>query len=107
MSLFNLFIYFVVIANIFFKSIAWNLLSRIPYSVSVSVSVSVIPFPFPDSGFHILVLPIFNHVTCLLGNRINSFAQVDNVAQKHWQSGNIFLIPFGYFFFQIFDTDPA
>ena len=107
MSFFNLFIYFVVIANIFFKSIAWNLLSRIPYSVSVSVSVSVIPFPFPDSGFHILVLPIFNHVTCLLGNRINSFAQVDNVAQKHWQSGNILLIPFGYFFFQIFETDPA
>ena len=50
MSFFYLFIYFIVIANIFcFKS---NLLSRIPYSVSVSVcvSVSVIPFPFPDFG---------------------------------------------------------
>ena len=45
---FNLFLYFIVIANIFvFKSIAWNLLSRISYSVSVSV----IPFPFPDSMF--------------------------------------------------------
>ena len=46
MSFFNLFIYFTVIANIyiyFFKSIAWNLLSRIPYSVSVSVSGSPIP----------------------------------------------------------------
>ena len=54
--LFYLFIYFIVIANIFFfKSIAWNLFSRIPYSVSVSVSV--IPFPFPYSGFHVLVLP--------------------------------------------------
>ena len=31
----------------------------IPYSVSVSVSVSMIPFPFPDSGFHVLVLPIW------------------------------------------------
>ena len=42
----NLFIYFIVIANIFFyKSIAWSLLSRIPYSVSV------IPVPFPDSCF--------------------------------------------------------
>ena len=52
---FYLFIYFIVIANIiFFKSIAWNLLSQIPYSVSVSVSV--IPFPFPDSGFRVLVL---------------------------------------------------
>ena len=37
MSFFYLFIYFFVIANIFFfKSIASNLLSRIPYSVSVS-----------------------------------------------------------------------
>ena len=54
-AFFYLFIYFIVIANIiFFKSIAWNLLSQIPYSVSVSV----IPFPFPDSGFHVLVLPI-------------------------------------------------
>ena len=45
---FNLFLYFIVIANIFvFKSIAWNLLSQI----SCSVSVSVIPFPFPDSMF--------------------------------------------------------
>ena len=35
---FYLFSYFFVIADIFFfKSIAWNLLSRIPYSVSVSV----------------------------------------------------------------------
>ena len=43
-----MFIYFIVIANIFFyKSIAWSLLSRIPYSVSVSV----IPVPFPDSMF--------------------------------------------------------
>ena len=50
MSFFYLFIYFIVIANtFFFKSIAWNLLSQIPYSVSVSV----IPFPFPDSGFRI------------------------------------------------------
>ena len=41
----NLFIYVIVIANIFFfKSIAWNLLSPIP-------------FPFLDSGFHVLVLP--------------------------------------------------
>ena len=47
---FYLFIYFFVTANIFFfKSITWNLLSRIPYSVSVSV----IPYPFPDSGFRI------------------------------------------------------
>ena len=39
-SFFNLFIYFIVIANIlFFKLIAWNLLSQIPYSVSV-ISVS-------------------------------------------------------------------
>ena len=44
----NLFIYFIVIANIFFyKAIAWRLLSRIPYSVSV------IPVPLPDSGFRI------------------------------------------------------
>ena len=57
---FYLFIYFIVIANIFFyKSITWSLLSRIPYSVSM------IPVPFPDSGFripdsgfHVLVLPI-------------------------------------------------
>ena len=50
MSFFNLFIYFIVIANtFFFKSIAWNLLSRIPYSVSVSLFV--IPFPFPDYMF--------------------------------------------------------
>ena len=57
MSFFYLFIYFIVIANIlFFKSIAWNLLSQIPYSVSVSVSM--IPFPFPDSGFRVLVLPL-------------------------------------------------
>ena len=34
---FYLFIYLIVIANIlFFKSIAWNLLSQILYSVSVS-----------------------------------------------------------------------
>ena len=34
---FHLFSYFIVIANIFFfKSIAWNLLSWIPYSISVS-----------------------------------------------------------------------
>ena len=54
MPFFNLFIYFIVIANIifFFKSIAWNLLSQIPYSVSM------IPFPFPDSGFRVLVLPL-------------------------------------------------
>ena len=52
----NLFIYFIVIANIFFyKSIAWSLLSRIPYSFSVSVSM--ISVPFPDSGFRLLVLP--------------------------------------------------
>ena len=52
MSFFYLFIYFFVTANIFFfKSITWNLLSRIPYSVSV------IPYPFPDSGFYVLVLP--------------------------------------------------
>ena len=51
--LFNLFNYFIVIADIFFfKSIAWNLLSRIPYSVSV------IPLTFPDSGCRVLVLPI-------------------------------------------------
>ena len=60
-AFFYLFIYCIVIANIiFFKSIAWNLLSQIPYSVSVSVSVSVIPFPFPDSGFRVLVLPHLN-----------------------------------------------
>ena len=48
MSLFYLFISFFVIANFFFKSIAWNF-SRIPF-----------PFPFPwfrfripDSGFRI------------------------------------------------------
>ena len=47
--LFNLFNYFIVIADIFFfKLIAWNLLSRIPYSVSV------IPLTFPDSRFRIL-----------------------------------------------------
>ena len=47
---FYMFIYFIVIANIlFFKWIAWSLLSQIPYSVSVSV----IPFPFLDSGFRI------------------------------------------------------
>ena len=39
MSLFYLFISFFVIANFFFKSIAWNF--------------SRIPFPFPDSGFRI------------------------------------------------------
>ena len=34
-SLFYLFIYFIVIANLyFFESIAWNLLSQIQYSVS-------------------------------------------------------------------------
>ena len=48
-----LFILLSLLIYIFFKSIAWNLLSQIPYSVSVSV----IPFPFPDSGFHVLVLP--------------------------------------------------
>ena len=43
MSLFYPFIYSFVITNLFFfKSIAWNLLSRIP---------------FPDSGFRVLVLP--------------------------------------------------
>ena len=31
MSLFDLFIYFLAIAIFFFKSIAWNLLSRIPF----------------------------------------------------------------------------
>ena len=52
---FFLSIYLFVIANIFFfKSIAWNLLSQIPYSVSVSV----IPSLFPDSGFRVLVLPL-------------------------------------------------
>ena len=52
MSFFYLFIYFFVIADIFFfKSIAWNLLSRIPYFVSV------ILFPFPDPRFRVLVLP--------------------------------------------------
>ena len=57
MAFFNLFNYFIVIADIFFfKSIAWNLLSRIPYSVSV------IPFPFPDSGCRVLVLPIKIHI---------------------------------------------
>ena len=35
----------------FFKSIAWNLLSRIPFPFL---------FPFPDSGLHVLVLPIYN-----------------------------------------------
>ena len=50
---FYLFIYFVVIANIFFyKSTAWSLLSRIPYSVSV------IPVLFSDSEFRVLVLPV-------------------------------------------------
>ena len=34
MSLFYLFIYFIVIANTYFESIAWNLLSQILYSVS-------------------------------------------------------------------------
>ena len=54
MSFSYLFIYYFVVANIFFfKSIAWNLLSRIAYYVSVSV----IPFPFPDSEFCVLVLP--------------------------------------------------
>ena len=48
---FNPFIYFVVIANIFFyKSTAWSLLSRIPYSISVILVL------FPDSGFCVLVL---------------------------------------------------
>ena len=50
----NLFFCFIVIANIFFyKSIAWSLLSRIPYSVSLiplrfhdSVSVSGFPIPY-------------------------------------------------------------
>ena len=57
----NLFIYFIVIANIFFyKSIAWSLLSRIPYSVSVIPFPFPFPFLFPDSGFHVLVLPL-NH----------------------------------------------
>ena len=52
----NLFIYFIVIANIFFyKAIAWRLLSRIPYSVSV------IPVPLPDSRFLLLVLPAFDN----------------------------------------------
>ena len=46
-----LFIFFVIVDIFFFKSIAWNLLSRIPYSVSV------ILFPFPDSRFRVLVLP--------------------------------------------------
>ena len=41
------FISWLLICFFFFKSIAWNLLSRIPYSVSVSVS-----------GFHVLVLQI-------------------------------------------------
>ena len=54
----NLFGYFIVIANIyFFKLIAWNLLSRIPYSVSVSMIPFSFPFPFPDSVFLVLVLP--------------------------------------------------
>ena len=39
-----------------FKSIAWDLLSQIPHSVSVSVSISMIPFP--DSGFLLLVPPV-------------------------------------------------
>ena len=42
----------------FFKSIAWNLLSQIPYSVSVAV----IPFPFPDYGLRVLVLPRFERI---------------------------------------------
>ena len=67
---FYLFIYFIVIANIlFFKSIAWNLLSQIPYSVSVSV----IPFPFPDSGFRI---PCFSAADLTFRERIHDLVSV-------------------------------
>ena len=67
MSLFHLFIYFILIANIyFFKSIAWNLLSRIPYSVSV--------IPFPDSGFRI---PSFSAAACVCVFKMNNKAIIE------------------------------
>ena len=65
MSFFNLFIYFIVIANIYFFQID-RLEPSFTDSVFVSVSVSMIPFPFPDPGFHVLVLPVFNLVDCVL-----------------------------------------
>ena len=60
MSFFNcLFIFLSLLTFFFFKSIAWNLLLRIPYSDSVSVS----GFPIPDSGFHLLVRPLSGFLT--------------------------------------------
>ena len=61
---FYLFIYFIVIANIlFFKWIAWNLLSTIPYSVSVSVSVSgfrISCFSAAVIYYTKCILPVYN-----------------------------------------------
>ena len=59
MSFFNCLFIFLSLLTFFFKSIAWNLLSRIPYSDSVSVS----GFPIPDSGLHILVRPLSGFLT--------------------------------------------
>ena len=76
---FYLFIDFIVIANtfFFFKSIAWNLLSRIPYSVSVSL----IPW-FRDSvsGFRILYFgaAVCFYCKCSTAALINLFSSVIN-----------------------------
>ena len=83
---FYLFIYFIVIAYIFFfNSNAWNLLSRILYSVSVSV------IPFPDSGFHVLVLPQITR----------SIMHIENWREVYWWSNKdkqsyyrIMILPF-------------
>ena len=57
MSFFKKSVYLIYfIANFIFKSITWNLFSRIPYYISIAVSVSVITFP--DSRFRVLVLPV-------------------------------------------------
>ena len=45
----------------FFKSIAWNPLSRIPFPFAVFPFLFPFPwfrFRIPDSGFHVLVLPM-------------------------------------------------
>ena len=72
-----LFILLSLLIYIFFKSIAWNLLSRIPYSV--------IPFPFPDSGFHLLVLPWLNLVW--LRHMFIERRYIENVTSKAIYTG--------------------
>ena len=81
----NLFIYFISLLIYIFSNRSLGTFFHgfrilFPYSVSVSVSV----FRIPDSGFPVLVLPIFLQVVRSLVNHVNNLYSLTYKVQQNF-----------------------